>query len=291
MPHQEAAMPTGTWEEYVAIDLETTGLFAETDRIVEVGAVRFDSAGRERGRYQRLVNPGRPMSPAAQRVHGIPDTDLLGQPRADVVLPELLGFLADPATTVLLAHNARFDAGFLGRELARLGRPLPPFQVIDTLALARHRLPGARDHRLESLAAHLGLAADGLHRALADSVLVKDLWLALRDEAWAPVLYPIYDPAAATVVPTGWTRLAEAIAGSRRVKIEYSGGSRGVQPREISPRRFSHRGGITYVVAFCHLDGFEKSFRLDRVVRYEVLVPASLERVPAPAPRPTHSGT
>ena len=52
-------------EQFVAFDLETTGLFAETDRIVEVGAVRFDADGRESGRFERLVHPGRPMSPTS----------------------------------------------------------------------------------------------------------------------------------------------------------------------------------------------------------------------------------
>ncbi len=53
--------------------------------------------------------------------------------------------------------------------------------------------------------------------------------------------------------------------------MEYDGGSRGPSPREITPRRFLHKGGIAYVVALCHADVFEKSFRLDRVRRYEVL--------------------
>lgn len=267
-------MADGQAREFVALDLETTGLFAETDRIVEVGAVRFDAEGRERGRFERLVHPGRPMSPAAQAIHGISDALLAGAEGAAAVLPIFVAWLGAPEATVLLAHNAGFDAGFLGRELARLGHLPPGHRVIDTLALARRRWPEAPDHRLETLARRLGLDPDGRHRALADSLRVKGLWLALAeglepDEA--VVSYPICDPLAADPVPSGWDLLAEAIAQGRRVRMEYAGGTRGAAPREISPRRIVHRGGIAYVVAFCHLDDFEKAFRLDRVRRYEVV--------------------
>lgn len=260
----------------VALDLETTGLFPETDRVVEIGAVRFRPDGREVGRYERMVHPGRPMSPAAQAIHGISDADLSGAPPASVVIPEFLGWLDDPGRTRLLAHNARFDAGFLGRELARLGLPIPPFEIRDTLDLARRRLPGAPGHQLDSLARRLGLDLGPSHRALADSLRVKGLWLALGgDDDPSVATYPIFDPARSEPPPCGWDRLADAMARGCRVRMAYSGGSLGTGPREITPRRFVHKAGVAYVVALCHVDAFEKSFRLDRVVSYEVMAVAS----------------
>ena len=68
--------------EYVALDLETTGLMAETDRIVEIGAVRFRADGEELGRFESLVNPERPMSPAAFAIHGLSDEILATAPCA-----------------------------------------------------------------------------------------------------------------------------------------------------------------------------------------------------------------
>lgn len=265
--------------EFVAFDLETTGLVDETDRVVEIGAIRFDESGRELGRFESLVNPGRPMSPSAEAIHGIGDAVLAGAPPSRAVFPRFLEFLGDPGRTTLLAHNAAFDAGFLGRELGRLGLPLPSHAVADTLALARRQIPEARDHRLDTMARLLGLDPDGPHRALADSLRVKGLWLALGG-AESPreslVCYPIVDRRGPSPVPTGWEALTEAIAEGRSVRIEYAGGSRGDTPRDITPRGYAHRGGIAYVVAFCHLDAFEKSFRLDRVLRYEVLRTAPL---------------
>ena len=265
-------------QEFVAFDLETTGLFAEADRVVEVGAVRFEGDGRELDRFERLVRPGRPVGPAARAVHEITDEELAEAPGPEVVLPEFVAFLGDPAATTLLAHNAAFDAGFLGAELVRLGRDLPAHRVVDTLALARNRLPSAPDFRLDTLARLLGLDPDGAHRALADARRVRGLWLALGGEPGpdAPLLsYPIFDPRRAPPVPTGWDDLAGAMAVGHRVRLEYSGGTRGAAPREVTPRRFAHRGGSAYVVAHCHLDDQEKSFRLDRVLRYEVLDPVA----------------
>src|SRR4051812_45381634 len=91
--------------EYVAFDVETTGLVAQVDRVVEIAAVRFTRSGRLVDRYVELVNPGRPMSPAAQAVHGISDAHLAEAPGAAEVLPRLLAFLGDPRTTALVAHN------------------------------------------------------------------------------------------------------------------------------------------------------------------------------------------
>ena len=150
--------------EYVALDLETTGLIAATDRIVEIGAVRFLGDGREIDRFQRLINPRRPMSPAAFAIHGLSDLDLADASPAHEVLPEFLSFLGDPGTTALVAHNAAFDAGFLGSELRRAGLTTPTHSLFDTLALARRRLPQLASHRLDNLARVLGLDPDGAPR-------------------------------------------------------------------------------------------------------------------------------
>lgn len=260
--------------EYIAFDLETTGLSASLDRVVEIGAVRFRADGTELGRFERLVNPERPMPPAARAIHGLNDTDLADAAPAREVLPAFLEFLGAAGAAVLLAHHAWFDAGFLGRELSRAGIARAGDSVVDTLALARRKMPELRNHRLDTLAHAFGLDPDGPHRALADGLRVKGLWLALGGPAEPParlVAYPLYDEAQAFHAPVGWDRLAEAVVLGRRVRLEYDGGTRGPKPREVTPRNFFQRGGVTFLLALCHLDDLEKSFRLDRVRRYEVV--------------------
>ncbi|WP_435009624.1 exonuclease domain-containing protein [Tundrisphaera lichenicola] len=270
------AMEVGPPREFVAFDLETTGLSAESDRIVEVGAVKFDESGRELDVFESLVNPLRPSSPTARAIHGISDVELAAAETAETVLADFVRFLGDPSGTTLMAHNASFDAGFLGRELARLGRPMPGHAVIDTLAMSRKRWPELRTHKLDFLARRLGLDPHGPHRALADSRRVRGLWLAIvgpsgEDCDEAPLAYPIFDARSPLPAPRGWDRIERAIGLDQVVRIEYAGGTRGLTPREITPRRFSNRGGVAYLVALCHLDAKVKEFRLDRVRNFEVI--------------------
>lgn len=264
----------GSPRDFIAFDLETTGLLAAVDRVVEIGAVRFSADGTERGRFEQLVNPERPMAPAAQAIHGISDADLAAAPTAREVLPAFLEFLGAPGAAVLLAHNAWFDAGFLGRELSRAGHERSGDAVVDTLALARRKRADLRNHRLDTLARAFGLDPDGPHRALADGLRVKGLWLALGGPDELPerlVAYPLFHKARAVDSPVGWDLLAEAVALGRRVRMKYEGGTQGAEPRVVTPRAFVQRGGVTFLRALCHLDMMEKSFRLDRVVWYEIV--------------------
>ena len=257
---------------FIAIDLETTGLSAETDRIVEIGALRFDAHGRDLGSFQSLVNPRRPVGPGAFAVHGISDAVLREAPGPETVLPSLLRWIDETPEALLLAHNASFDAAFLGRELARLGTTREDLAIADTLAVARRAVPGVANYRLDTLADRFGLDLSGSHRALADCRRVMGIWLAMTagvPPEPPPPRYPLRD--AETPVPSGWSTMERAIAEGRRVRIEYAGGTRGEAPREISPSGFRHMGGVTYVVAQCHLDAQEKAFRLDRVRKHEIV--------------------
>jgi len=266
--------------EFVAFDLEATGLSPAVDRIVEAGAVRFDAAGKVRATFERLVNPLQPSAPMAQSMHRISDESLADAETAEVVLPAFVAFLGDPATTTLLAHNAAFDAGLLGHELVRAGLPIPGHFVVDTLAWSRRRWPNHGSHKLDALARRLGFEEPTTHRALADSHRVRAVFLHLRAESdgagddHPPLAYPIFDGAGPPPVPRGWERVAEAIAHDGVVQIEYLGGTRGATPRAISPQAFAHRGGVAYLVAVCHLDGKVKEFQVDRIRNCQVVGPA-----------------
>ena len=164
--------------EFIAFDLETTGLTPERSRIIEFGAVRFRLDGTESGRLEQLVDPQCPIPFRATCVHGINDAMVHGMPTVAEMLPVFLEFLGG-AETVLLAHNARFDVGFLHHALRRAGVGPPPHPVIDTLQLARRRIRGLNSYRLETLAIHLRIAEGEDHRALSDAHLVKGAFLDL----------------------------------------------------------------------------------------------------------------
>jgi DNA polymerase-3 subunit epsilon len=151
---------------FVVFDLETTGTRPGTSRIVEVGAVRmlgFEAVAT----FERLVNPGFPVPETITRITGIQTRDVRGAARIDRVLPEFLRFAGG---AVLVAHNARFDVGFVDAELARLhGRRLAA-PVIDTVALARRLLAGRVSRmNLATLAERFDTRVRPCHRALADA--------------------------------------------------------------------------------------------------------------------------
>lgn len=259
---------------FVAFDLETTGLSFANDRVIEIGAARFDEKGRVVDYFERLINPGRPISPGARAVNGLSDAEVAKAPSAAVVIPEFLEFLAQSPEAPLVAHNAHFDASFLGRELARLKLAAPTCPAHDTLTLARRKLPKLRNHKLETLVAHFRIAPSVIHRAGADAMLTKELWLKL-DGPNAPrellVSYPIHDPVVSPRCPLGWERLDAALKARRRVRMIYEGGTKGAGQREITPKRFNRKGAVDYIVARCHVDSIDKSFRLDRIREYEPL--------------------
>jgi DNA polymerase III subunit epsilon len=165
---------------FVVFDVETTGMSPLSGhRIIEIGAVclRADSVQSE---FHSLIDPGRKVPAAAQKVHGICDAMLCGQPRPDKIYPEFHKFIEG---AVLVAHNAGFDISFLQNEFARLRLPVAN-PVRCTLELSRRCLPDLPNYRLQTVARHLigALPKEGrLHRALYDARLAARVWLALRD--------------------------------------------------------------------------------------------------------------
>jgi DNA polymerase-3 subunit epsilon len=151
---------------FTVVDLETTGLDPERDRITEIGAVRA-RGGDVLGELATFVDPGTPIPPAVTAITGIRDRDVVGAPSIEGVLPSLLEFLRGG---VFVAHNARFDLGFLRAALARAGHDRLETVVVDTALLARRLVRDeVRDVRLATLAAHFRSPVAPDHRALTDA--------------------------------------------------------------------------------------------------------------------------
>ena len=164
---------------YTVFDSETTGLSpSEGDEIVSIGAVRIVN-GRllEQECFDRLVQPRRAVRKEAQEVHGISMQMLAGQPTIEEVLPLFHRFAED---TVLIAHNASFDMRFLQIAQARSGVAFDQ-PVLDTLLLSALVHPGHTDaeHRLEQIAARLGVNVIGRHTALGDAIVTGEVFLKL----------------------------------------------------------------------------------------------------------------
>jgi DNA polymerase-3 subunit epsilon len=161
---------------YVVVDLETTGLSPGSSSICEIGAVRVRGLELEE-RFETLVNPRRPLPAAIAALTGINPRELRGAPPVELAVRRFLEFAGD---AVLVAHNARFDIGFLDREVERLTGRRIAAPVVDTVWLARRVLAG-RVQRvgLASLAHFFGTSTRPCHRALADAEATAEILLAL----------------------------------------------------------------------------------------------------------------
>jgi DNA polymerase III epsilon subunit family exonuclease len=159
---------------FTAIDFETTGLYPATDRIVEFGAVRF-RGGEVIAEFDQLANPGVPIGTAAGDVSGIRDADVADAPGVAEVLPRFVDFIGE---SVIVAHNAPFDLGFLQAALADRGLPPVGNLIIDTQVLAIKAFPRRRSYGLQNLAAELGLPPNRAHRAKDDAVMCMRLFRA-----------------------------------------------------------------------------------------------------------------
>jgi DNA polymerase-3 subunit epsilon len=194
---------------FTAFDIETTGLEPRQDRIVEFGAVKFDRRG-PICRYSALIDPGIPMPEAAARVNGITGEMLAGQPSLEQVFPDFLRLVKD---TIIIAHNAPFDTGFVNEQLKTLyeaeqkrgalrdqGTLLPgmdeeaaaepawappfptlPNRIADTLLLARRLFPERGGHKLQELAATLKLEVKKAHRAEDDARICMEIFIRMAE--------------------------------------------------------------------------------------------------------------
>lgn len=158
---------------FVMLDLETTGGSAANDRITEIAAVRVEN-GVEVARWSSLVNPQTPIPPFIQSLTGISDAMVANAPTFEALAQPLLELLEG---AVFVAHNVRFDHGFVQQALERLNMPLT-VKTLCTVRLSRKLYPQHKGHGLDAISKRHGLHNQARHRAMGDVDVVLD-WLAL----------------------------------------------------------------------------------------------------------------
>lgn len=173
---------------WVVFDLETTGFHKHTDRIIEVGAVKY-LGGEEVGNYSSLVKVDIPIPKVVQKLTGISEDMLVDQRGIADVLPEFIDFLGG---SLLVCHNSSFDMTMLGAELSRQNTVLE-YSCLCTLKMARELLCDLPNRKLGTIAEHFGLVYETRHRSLSDArvtALVLRLMLEQRASliTWKDVL-------------------------------------------------------------------------------------------------------
>jgi DNA polymerase-3 subunit epsilon len=150
---------------FVAVDIETTGGSASSNRIIEIGAVKIRN-GQIIAEFSTLVNPEKIIPPFITTMTGITNEMVVNAPSADKVLSEFLKFLSDD---VFVAHNSAFDLSFINHELEFYGFETLDNEVMCTCRLARRNLPQLKSKNLDAVAKYFDLEISNRHRALSDA--------------------------------------------------------------------------------------------------------------------------
>ena len=169
-------------QEFVAFDLETTGLSSRDDRIIEIGAVILKD-GQEMGRFQTFVDPERHLERKIVELTGITEDMLQGAPKIEEILPKFLEFVGD---RVLVAHNSDFDTGFIRAACERQGLPYT-YTAADTLILSQNLLQHLSKFKLDIVSNALSLPDFNHHRAGDDAMtcgLIMTKLMAMLEEEY-----------------------------------------------------------------------------------------------------------
>ena len=177
--------------DYTVFDLETTGVSPQTDKVIEISAIKVRN-GQAVDEFSSLVNPMRNIPYGATRVNGITDEMVADKPVFEEVLGDFLDFIEDD---ILVGHNIHdFDMKFIHRDCEAFFRMFLGNDYIDTLPLARKCLPQLGHHKLTDLAMYYKISINGAHRALNDcrmnQLVFERLGAELKNGTTAPKICP-----------------------------------------------------------------------------------------------------
>ena len=170
-------------KDIIAIDVETTGINPEKERMIEIGAFRPETGEI----FRTLIQPGRPLPVIITELTGITDEMLAGAPKEEEAIASLLEFMRED--NVLLGHNISFDHSFLVQAIRRCGYEEPQFFGIDTLKISRALCPELPNKKLETLVKHFGLTNERAHRAFEDAKVTVEVYQCLKAMQKEPELF------------------------------------------------------------------------------------------------------
>lgn len=257
--------------EFAVLDVETTGLEPDWGhRVCEVGVLVW-RGGTEVDRFWSLVNPHRPIEPAAALVNRLTEEMLRDAPPMEDILPSLETILAD---RVLVAYNAAFDVGFLRREFRLAGRELPPLRIIDVMALAKRLLPDLGRYPLVRVVQALGIEFSSPHRAMADVLATSEVLhrflglLSAQGITAVEEIEAITRPTSADAESLRRDKIdliRRAIALGKRLHLIYRARDLTLSERDVSPLELRTYPGRVQLVGYCHLRRGERTFTIDSI--------------------------
>jgi DNA polymerase III epsilon subunit family exonuclease len=264
--------------QIVIFDLETTGLAPkEGDRICEIAAIKFKDF-KIIDSFNFLINPGRPISPAAYAVNHISQEMVKDAPKSSKILPQFLKFVSG---SFVASYNIGFDLNFLQQELKDLNKALPgDLLFFDVLTLARRTLLFLPSYSLANVANSLGLATKQMHRALSDVEMTFNVFKILISKLQEKGIQSFQEVFTICAFTPGLLNqeneqkiafILRAIDFRFDISIRYfSKNCAEVTERKVTPNQVIEERGKKYLVGYCHLRKDERNFAIDSILHLDV---------------------
>lgn len=257
---------------FVAFDTETSGAYPVGFDIVEFGAVKWHQ-GQEIGRLQLLIKPRELMSDFIIGIHGITNDMVKEMPSMSEKIREIHEFIKG---SVVMAHHAPFDLGFLAADFEKSFLPLPQEPALCTSLLSRKLIHGVENHKLQTLVKHLNIDGGQAHRAYDDAKaclgvaqscfqkLGEQTTLAQAIKSQGKNLW-WKDYSLLSLNQTKFKVLMESIIAKKDVDMIYQGGTSRGETRRLTPIGIVRNPDGDYLQAFCHKDKSAKRYYLNRI--------------------------
>lgn len=273
MEYQNILDTPWTKLSFVAFDTETSGPYPIGNEIVEIGLVRWEG-GREVASFNKLIHPRKPMGEEVIKIHGITNEMVANEPIMKDVIADVLNFIGD---SILIAHHAPFDLGFLAWDLERFGYALPKRTSLCSSLISRKLIKGTENHKLQTLVKHLKIDAGPAHRAesdaraclnvslhcfslLGENATLKDLLkIQSKDLSW-------FNYSMQQIRSNQHLKgLVESIEKDQNVEFVYLSGSIKGKTRKALPYGIVRNPDGDYLAALCLVDNQKKRFYLNSI--------------------------
>ncbi|MBN1501664.1 MAG: 3'-5' exoribonuclease [Spirochaetes bacterium] len=256
---------------FCSLDLETTGISPFSDRIIEIGIVKFRLDTPVVEKFCSLVNPEMPISEPAFMIHGISDNDVEDAPVFHEIADDVLEFLSD---CVLVIQNPRFDLAFLEMEFSRSKKTFRKYVSFDTVIMSKKTYPELRNHKLQTVAESLGVIVN-FHRALDDSVACMKIFKKIirkidpgRKMTFLKLRNFQGGIERAGIIAELKSREINGlhIQSGDEIEIVYRDNSNNVTERKVRVEKIYRRGKNNIIFGYCFLREEERYFNISRIL-------------------------
>lgn len=265
------------WSEYpiVAFDTETSGPYPLESEIVELGAVKWHK-GQIVGQFQTLLKPSKPMTQENMNIHGITNEMVADAPLMKDQIKAFWDFIQD---SVLIAHHAPFDLGFMAIEIEKAGLPFPNNVHLCSSLISRALLH-TTNHKLQTLVKELELVGGDAHRAYDDAYACLQVFFKATEKLDVASLQKLKAVQAKKLAWGDYSlskgseqikSLADAIQKQKTIQIVYEGGQSKNKLRPITPKGIVRNPDGDYVHAECGLDNQRKRFYISKILDIELV--------------------